>query len=148
MRKIAFKFGFAMAAGFILLFVSMHFLRLSHHYYLRVLNGLIHVVLLTLAIRAYSRQVNVVDNYLQGVVMGMFTSVVGVLTFSIFMFFFLVFDKGFMQQLQADLPIGEYLNPVTASLIIFMEGTVVSLITSYIITRVLGMNAEAHVAKS
>ncbi|MBK7874116.1 MAG: hypothetical protein IPJ74_27445 [Saprospiraceae bacterium] len=71
---------------------------------------------------------------------GCLPSVVGVIGFTIFMLLYLIGDANFMQTLRETNPLGEYLTPITASLFILMEGIVISLIGSYIITRIIDMN--------
>lgn len=140
MKKIALTYGFWMLLGFIALFLFMHLLGLSENYYLRVLNGGIHISLIYLAIRQFrSQQPQTSSNYVSGTAMGMYASMLGVVGFTIFMFLYLTFNVGFMETLKTNMPIAEYLNPFTASLFIFVEGVVISLIGSYIVTRVIDM---------
>lgn len=141
MRSIAFRYGLMMFAGFTVFFLLMHVMSLSQHYYLRAFNGIIHLSFIFLAIKAFQKESPPgTFNYLSGVAMGMFASVIGVVGFTIFMLLFLIGNPGFMLDLKESLPIGEYLNPVTASLMITMEGIAVSVISSYIITRVIDMS--------
>lgn len=141
MRKIALKYGLWMLTGFIAFFLLMHLFGLSQNYNLRMLNGVIHLGIITMAIRDF-RQLhkNTIDNYVSGVAMGMYASLVGVVGFTIFMILFLALSPGFMEVIKASMPMGDYLNPVTTSLFILVEGTAISLIGSYIITRVIDMN--------
>ena len=141
MKKIAIKYGLLMFAGFTAFFLIMHLLGQSQNYNLRIFNGVIHIGLITLAIREY-RKTNPegLSNYISGVAMGMYASLIGVLGFVIFMVLYLSGDTAFMAYIQASFPIGEYLNPITASLFILVEGVAVSLIGSYIVTRIVDMN--------
>ncbi|HMQ63354.1 MAG TPA: DUF4199 domain-containing protein [Flavilitoribacter sp.] len=141
MKKIAIKYGLWMFAGFVAFFLTMHLLGLSHRYFFRIFNGVFHIAAIYYAIREYRKQnEDSINNYVSGVAMGVYTSAVGVLGFTIFMLLYLAFDTGFMEHLRAAMPIGEYLNPITASLFILTEGIVVSLIGSYLVTRVIDMN--------
>lgn len=141
MKKIAFRFGLWMLAGFAVFFLIMHVLGLSNNYNLRVLNGIIHLGIIYLAIKAFrSKYPDTVSNYVSGTAMGMYASAVGVIGFTIFMILFLSFSPDFMKELRETMPMGEYLSPITASLFILMEGIVISLIGSYILTRVVDMN--------
>lgn len=133
MNKIAIRYGLYMFAGFALLFLLMHFLGLSENYYLRVLNGIIHLGGIYLAIAAYKRSFD--TNNLSEVAIGIYTSMIGVVTFSIFMYLFLKTDVAFMEGLRENMSLGNYLTPFTATLFIFAEGLVISLIGSYIISR-------------
>ena len=49
------------------------------------------------------------------------------------------FNPNFLATIQASMPIGEYLTPVTASLFILVEGIAISVIGAYIVTRVVDM---------
>lgn len=130
-----------MLLGFVGFFVLMHLFGLSQNYNLRMLNGFIHLGIIYLAIRDF-RQLHKesIDNYVSGVAMGMYASLIGVVGFTIFMVLFLAFSPGFMTTIKASMPIGDYLNPVTTSLFILVEGIAISLIGSYILTRLIDMN--------
>lgn len=144
MKKIAFNYGLKMFAGFAGLFLIVHLFGMSDNYNLRILNGIIHFGLLYLAIRAYRRAFpESAGNYVAGVTVGMYTSMVGVVLFTAFLFlFFIFFDPAFFARLQANSPYPEYINELTASLFIFVEGVVVSLIGSYLVTRVIDARLE------
>ena len=140
MQKIALRYGLWMFAGFTVFFLLMHLFGLSQNYNLRIFNGVIHLSLIYLAIRDYRHtHEDSVNNYVSGVAMGMYASVIGVIGFTIFMLLYLIGDANFMQALRETNPLGEYLTPITASLFILMEGIAISLIGSYIITRVIDM---------
>ena len=112
---------------------------------LRVLNGFVHIGLLYLAIRDYRNRFPESHlNYISGVAMGMSASVIGVALFTAFMVIFLTFiDPGFFARLMADSPFSQYVNQFTACLFIFVEGIVVSLIGSYLVTRVIDARWES-----
>jgi hypothetical protein len=140
MKKIAIKYGLWMLAGFIAFFLLMHLVGLSTHTYLRVFNGVIHMGFMWAAIRQYrERHPDSVNNYVSGVAMGMWTSAIGVLGFVIFMFFFFDLNPGFLDAVQDQVPIGNYLTPLTATFFILVEGVAISLIGAYIVTRVVDM---------
>lgn len=143
MKHIALRYGLWMFLGFTGFFLLMHLLNLSQNYYLRVFNGIIHVSCLWLALRAWYRDHHEPsDDYTSGVVMGMFTSFVGVLPFTIFMVLFLAYNPSFLTSIQTQSPIGQYFTPITASLFILVEGIAVSLILSYIMVRLLEILRE------
>ncbi len=143
MRKIAIKYGLYMLAGFIVFFLLMHLIGLSDETWLRVFNGLIHLSLIYAAIKAYRTQYpDGVNNYISGVATGMFTSVFGVIGFSIFMLLFFIYNPTFFEQVQDNIPIDQYLTPLTATFFILVEGVAISLIGSYILTRVIDMRLE------
>ena len=141
MKKIAIKYGLLMLAGFTAFFLIMHLLGHSQNYNLRIFNGIIHIGLIALAIREYRKaEPESLSNYLSGVAMGIYASLIGVVGFTIFMVLYLSADPVLMAAIQASIPIGEYFNPITASLFILVEGVAVSLIGSYIVTRIIDMN--------
>ncbi len=143
MNHLAIKYGIRMFAGFAILFLFFHILGLSHHYELRMLNGAVHLGFLYLLIRDFRReQPESRDNYISAVALGMNASVLAVVAFTFCMFLFLTFNEPFFQKLQAQSPLPEYFRPFTASLYILMEGIAVSLIGSYIITRIVDSRVE------
>jgi hypothetical protein len=143
MKKIALKYGAEMFAGFALLFLIVHLLGWSQHYYLRVLNGFVHLTFIYLAVRDYRRAFpESHDNYLSGVATGFYTSIIGVVLFTFSMCLFLALNQSFFELLKVQAPFQEYFTPVTASLFIFVEGVVVSLIGSYLVTRVIDAQLE------
>ncbi len=141
MKNIAIKYGLLMFAGFLIFFLTMRGIGLKEVYELRGFNGIIHLGLIFLAIREYRRRREAsAGNYLSGVALGMFTSVIGVFLFTIFMGFYLGYDTTFMQNIKQDFPIGKYLTPFTTTLFITTEGIAIGLIGSYILTRLVDFN--------
>lgn len=143
MKHIALRYGLWMFLGFTVFFLAMHLLRLSENYYLRVFNGVIHVACLWLAIRAWQHtHPEPSDDYTSSVVVGMFTSLVGVIPFTIFMVLFLAYNPSFLASIQSQSPIGQYFTPVMASLFILVEGIAASIILSYLLARLLEIMRE------
>ena len=143
MRTISIKMGLWMLAGFISFFLLMFVMGLGHRSELRVFNGVIHVYCLYRAIKAYyALHPENIANYMMGVGQGMGASIIGVGGFTVFMTIFLALNPTFMMVIRNSSPLGPYLHPFTASLFILTEGLVVSLIGSYILTRVLEMNTK------
>jgi hypothetical protein len=50
---------------------------------------------------------------------------------------YLSIDDAFLQHLQTEITIGEYINPFTASFAVVLEGIGVSVIVSYIAMRIV-----------
>jgi hypothetical protein len=143
MKKLAFRYALRMFAGFAGLFLIMHIFGLSEMANLRVLNGLIHFAFLYLAIRAYRREYpESVGNYMTGVAIGMYSSVIAVALFMLAMSIFLGLNEPFFEKLKLQSPWPDYFTPFTATLFIFVEGIVVGLIGSYIVTRVVDAQLE------
>ena len=138
MQGIAIKYGLMMAAGFVLYFLIMQALGFGGNYYFRIFNALIHLTLITLAIKAFKDQYPDKFNYLSGVSTGIITSLIGVVPFAIFMLIFLYLTPDFMEGIRSEAEnIGGYLTPFTASLIVLLEGLAVSVLASYIIMRIV-----------
>ena len=136
MKKIAIKYGLQMFAGFTLFFLLMYLMGQGQNHNLRVFNGIIHIGLIYAAIRKYQQGLEEKPTgYIGSVAMGFYASIIGVVGFTVFMLLFLVFNPALMTAIQGSTSIAEYLNPVTASLFIFVEGIVISLIGSYLVTR-------------
>ena len=132
-----------MLAGFVGFFSLMNLLGVATNPGLRIFNGAIHLGMIYLAIRQYRNEFpETIDNYLSGVALGMYTSMIGVVGFVVFMMFYFIFNPGFLQAIGLHTGIGQlgdYLTPLTASLFILAEGIAVSLIGSYIVMRVVNM---------
>jgi len=143
MQTIAFRYGLWMFIGFTGFFLLMHGFGLSEKSYFRILNGVIHLGFLWAALRDWSQYHHGDANeYPSGVVAGMFTSLVGIIPFTVFMAIFLSYNPALMVSIQEQSPIGEYFNPFTSSLFIFVEGLAISLIASYIIIRIVEARHE------
>ena len=138
MQKLAIKYGLQMFIALVILFVIVHFLGLSTNYQLRVLNGFIHLAFLYLAIRAYRKtHPNSVNNYLSGVAMGTYMTMIAVVLFAVAMISYLSVDQDYFNALKDQFPYPESFTPVTASLGIVLEGLAASVIGAYIVTRVI-----------
>jgi hypothetical protein len=139
MYTIAIRMGLGMLAGFICFFLPMTLLGLGDRSELRIFNGVIHVYFMYQAIKMY-RDLYPADrnNYILCAAQGIMASLIGILGFAFFMILFLTFDTPLMDGIKAANPtISVYLNPFSASLFIITEGVIVSLMGSYLITRIL-----------
>ncbi len=140
MKQIAFRYGLWMFFGLTGFFLLMHLFRLSENYYLRIFNGVIHLGLLWYALRAWTREHHAgASDTTSGVILGMFTSFIGVVPFAFFMAIFLEFNPDLLATIKQQTPLGTYLNPITSCFFIVVEAIVISLIGSYIMIR--GMDA-------
>lgn len=145
MRAISIKMGLLMLAGFVSFFLLMYFMGLGHRIELRVFNGVIHLYFLNRAIRAYyDLHPENIGNYMSGLAQGMGASVIGVVGFTLFMTLFLWFNPSLMDAIRQDSQMRAYLYPFTASLFILAEGLVISLIGSYLLTRVIGLSPNKN----
>lgn len=138
MKKIAIKYGLLMWAGFTALFLIMHLLGLSQNANLRLVNGVVHIGFLYLAIKAYRQEHREsVRNYLSGIAVGMYSSAIGIIAFAAFMSVFFFINPGFLESVQGSFFLEKYLTPFTGTIVIVAEGIAVSLIMSYIVTRIV-----------
>ncbi len=138
MKNTSLWYSLVMFAGFTLFFLVMTALGYGDNYNLRIFNSIIHLGMIYLAIRSYrEKSPESAGNYLSGVAVGMYSSILAVVAFSAFLFIYLTADPVLMDQIRASVPTGEYLNPFTATLFITVEGIAVSLIGSYILTRII-----------
>ena len=143
MRAISIKMGLLMLAGFVSFFLLMYFLGFGQRIELRVFNGIIHFYFLNRAIREYyALHPENMGNYMSGLAQGMWASVIGVIGFTLFMIIFLSLTPSLMMNIKQTSQLSEYLNPFTASLFILAEGLVISLIGSYILTRLMDLSAN------
>lgn len=70
--------------------------------------------------------------FLSGLMHGTFASMLIALGFTSFVFFYLSYiDTGLMAHIQATQPFGHYLNPLSSSLIVLIEGVASGIIISF-----------------
>ena len=144
MKTIAIKYGLYFFGGLVAIFLLSYLLGLAANYELRVVNGLLHMVILYYGIKQLRvRQPDTHQNYVSGVAQGMYIGTVGTLLFAIFLILFLLADTRLMIELQYATPLGNFLTPLTAGVFIIMEGIAVSLIGSYLLTRYVDARLEA-----
>jgi hypothetical protein len=144
MRSISIQFGFLMLAGFIAIFYVIYMLGYAQHTELRVINAIVHLSCMYLAIKAYYKTDPAnVENYMLGVAQGIEASIIGVIGYAVFIVVFMKIDPRLMNLIKQDSPMAIYLNPYTITLAILAEGLMVSLIGSYILTRIYGYTLKA-----
>ena len=144
MRAISNQFGFLMLAGFIAIFYIIYMLGYAQYTELRVLNAVVHLSCMYLAIKAYYKTDREnVENYMLGVAQGMEASVIGVVGYALFIVIFMKIDPRLMNLIKQNSHMAIYLNPYTVTLAILAEGLMVSLIGSYLMTRIYGYTLKA-----
>lgn len=132
----AVKYGLITTGALIAYFLLMKLAGLVQIVELRMLNLIILIAGVGFAIRKYKRQGDTEMDYLQGFGIGMLTSAVSVITFALFVFFYLnLIDPAFMETLRQEEAFGQYLNPYMAAVAIFFEGIGSGLILSFIIMQ-------------
>jgi hypothetical protein len=143
-NRIVLKYGIWFFTGLMVYYFLMQFLGLSTRYDFRIFNGVIQIVVVYLAIRTYASTKPQEFNYLTGTLIGINTSVVGVVPFAIFQMINLYLNTPLLEYIQQNAPVvGPYVNPFSGGLIVFMEGLAVGLIFSYICMRVVDLQLNA-----
>lgn len=138
MQKIALKYGFMMFISLVLLFAVIHLIGLSQNLHLRVLNGFVHLAFLHLTIKDYrDSNPSSINNYISGVAVGTYMTMVAVILFASAMMLYLTFDTVFFESLKSNFPYPDSFTPFSASLGIIVEGLAASVIGAYIITRLI-----------
>jgi hypothetical protein len=144
MRSLAIQFGLVMLAGFIAIFYIIYMMGYAQYTELRVFNAVVHLSCMYFAIRAYYKtDKENVENYMLGVAQGMEASIIGVVGYALFIAAFMKIDPRLMNLIKQNSPMAIYLNPYTITLGILTEGLIVSLIGSYILTRIYGYTLKA-----
>ncbi len=132
-----------MLVCYIAFFLLMFGLGQGYHSELRVSNAFILLFFMYRDIKEYyQNNPDKFEDYLAGATQGMGAATIGVVGFTIFMTLFFYFNPAFMEVIRQNSVAAPYLGPFTASLFIFVEGVVVALIGSYVITRIVCMRLE------
>lgn len=132
-EKISIKAGIIICAGYIIYFIFMKYMNLLGIAELRSLNFLILLIGLFLTFRYYRLKSQMHIEYLKGLSLGIFTSIISIVLFAIFIFtYFSEIDPPLLQQLKNSAPvIGQYLTPFSAAFTIILEGGISGLIISF-----------------
>ena len=133
---MAIRYGLYTTAGLIAYFLLMKLFGLVHVVELRALNLFVLLAGLILALRAFKRQEGTIE-YLQGIGLGLMTSAIGVVAFSLFVFIYLQMDPVLMQAIVEKESFGEFLNPYILSFVVALEGTASGFIATFVIMQYL-----------
>ncbi|MGM0579787.1 MAG: DUF4199 domain-containing protein [Bacteroidota bacterium] len=114
--------GILVFIGLVVYFLIMNVVGLVHNLELRALNIFIMGAGVFYSIKSIKEK-NEEFNYFKGIGTGMLTAVVSSLTFSIFIFIYLLSNPDFLQEIKNVEPFGNYLNAFLISFIIIMEGS-------------------------
>ena len=143
MKTIAFKYGLIFFGGLMAIFLISFALGQGANYNLRLLNGVLHMGILYVAInRLRAKFPDTHQNYVSGVAQGMYVGGFGTLLFTIFIVLFMALNPTFLASIQEATNFGDRLTPVMAGALVFMEGVGVSLIGSYLVTRIIDNRIE------
>lgn len=133
-NRIPENYGLRIAGGLIAFFLVMKFTGLLQHVELRALNLVILVAGVFFALKKFKNTHEDHLNYFRGLVTGVATAAVGAIGFTVFLFIYLSFlDKGMMQYLIDNEPMGRFLNPYMASFIVALEGVFSGLLVTFIL---------------
>lgn len=133
-NRIPENYGLRIGGGLIVFFLFMKFTGLLQHVELRALNLVILVAGVYFALKKFKNTHEDHLNYFRGLVTGVATAAVGAVVFTVFLFVYLSFlDKGMMQYLIDNEPMGRFLNPYMASFIVALEGVFSGLLVTFIL---------------
>ncbi|NND34862.1 MAG: hypothetical protein HKN76_19910 [Saprospiraceae bacterium] len=121
-------------------FLVMHLLGLGERYDFRIFNAIIQIIVIYLAIRSYAKLHREQFTYLNGTLIGIKTTVWGIIPFAILQMFHLYLNQPLLEYIRENAPVvGPYVTPFSGGVIIFMEGLAVGLIVSYICMRIVDL---------
>lgn len=144
---LIFKYAGFTALGLLVYFLIMKLLGFETMVELRYLNFIILLFGIRFFLLRLKRESNGHMEYLQslgyGFVMAAFTS----LFFAAFMFIYLSYiDTAMMQNIQAHQPFGQYLTPVSAAIVLILEGDASGAIISFALAQYLGKETKMEQA--
>lgn len=116
-------------------FLLMYAVGLIHVIELRFVNIFFMIAGVYFALRQYRANHGGEMNYFRALALGTATAFIGTTTFGIFLFFFLKFEGNLMESIQANEPIGRYLNPYIASCVVQVEGVFSGFGISYMLVN-------------
>ncbi len=127
------KYGLLTTAGLIGFFLFMRITGLAEITELRSLNALIMFAGVFLSIRDFKRQqLDTEFGYLSGIASGFFTGIIVAISFSLFVGTYITLDPVFLAAIVTDNAQIDFLNPITASMVIFIEAMASGFLFSYI----------------
>lgn len=139
-QKTALKYGLILFGSLTSFFLLMWIFNQADKTWLRVFNGVIHIIVLYFAIKKYrNKSPETYGNYLSGVSLGLYTSIIGSLLFAGFIALFISLNPAFEQSLTSAIPYNMDFIPLSAALFVVVEGIVAGLIGSYVVTRYINM---------
>lgn len=132
LEKHILKQGSFITIGLIAFFVLMRLLGLAEITELRALNALIMFAGIFYSIKTFrDKDFKAGFNYLSGIATGFFTGMMTAVLFSIFVGIYVYLDPVFLGAIVADNPQKDFLNPLTAAMVILIEATASGFLFSY-----------------
>ena len=128
-------YGTLVTIALILYFFIVYAIGFIYVTELRAFNLLIQVAGIYLAVKQYRRTHAGHMDYLRAMSIGVGTSFIASSTFVLFLFFYLKIDTNLMYVIQANAPLGEYLDPYIASFSVWLEGIFSGFLATFIIVN-------------
>ena len=125
-------YGTYITLGLIAFFMACYWTGLVHVRELRVLNFPIMAIGVWFALDQYKKVYGQLS-YWRAITLGTYTSAIGALTFSLFLFFVFSVDNNFYVTVVKEEPFGIYLNKFIATYAVALEGIFSGLLATYII---------------
>lgn len=121
-ENVAIRYGVITFLGLVAYFMIMKWVGLFEIHELRGLNFFILLAGIGYALKHYKEKNKDDFVYFHGLSLGLLTSLVAIIPFGVFIFFYLVIDVSFMQNLIENEPFGQYFNPFILSFLVAFEG--------------------------
>ncbi|MEQ6168612.1 MULTISPECIES: hypothetical protein [unclassified Ekhidna] len=148
-EKHVIKYGLTTTAGLIAFFLLMKILGLAEVTELRTLNAVIMFSGVFLSIKRFRHRTFKLEfNYLTGIAAGFFTGLVTAASFALFVGIYIYFDPIFLAAIVADNPQKEFLNPLTAGMVLFIEAMASGFLFSYISMQYLKNDVTIPLSKA
>jgi hypothetical protein len=102
---------------------------------LRLLNIVILTAGIYYAIKQYRRTHQEQISYFRALTIGISASFIGVSTFVLLLYFYLIFNEDFMAVLRKREPMGVHLDPYIATFAVWVEGTFSGMIATFVLAN-------------
>ena len=133
LERISVNVGLVIAACLAAYFLIMKQVGLSQVLEFRYFNVVILGVGICIAINRVRNKFGHDELYLQGMGMGIYTSLIAVIAFGLFMSLYVSYvDKGLLEYIRSTVSLGQYLNGPAVFMIIFFEGMASGLIITFV----------------
>ncbi|TXC81674.1 hypothetical protein [Luteibaculum oceani] len=124
--------GIFICISFIGFFLIMQALNLAGMVWLRSFNGVFLGLGIWLILRHFRDSQDHKLEFLDGIRIGLRTTVIAVLPFSFFMFLVLSLNTGFLEYIQQNAWCGEFVTPISAAGMLSIEGIISGFMMSYV----------------
>ena len=129
LEKVAVKYGLIVFGSLVLYFLIMKWAGLFEIHELRSLNFIILIIGVWKALNYAKKKSDL--KYFEGIGLGALTSLIGVIPFALFIFFYLQADPQFLANIKATEAFGQYLNPYILAFLIAFEGGISGILVSF-----------------